>query len=173
MPRFGKELLRTESRTVGRFDSRYTGIDRDASGADTEYDPSGAAIFGPFTATMNQYLREDLGLKRPKPYEILTGNVYPWNYNNFTGKYVDATEELRSAMSANPYLKLFVACGYNDLATPHFAMRYTLNHLGLDSSLRENITVKDYEGGHMMYIFEPSLAALRQDLIRWLEATID
>lgn len=169
MPRFGKQLMRSDRRTVGRFDSRYVGIDRDASGANTEYDPSGSAIYGPFTATLNQYLRDDLGLKHPRPYEILTGNVQPWNYDNFTGKFVDATDELRSAMTSNPYLQLFVACGYNDLATPHFAMQYTLNHLGLDTTLRDNVTVKKYEGGHMMYIYEPSLIALRRDLLNWYD----
>lgn len=169
MPRFGKQLMRGDRRTVGRFDSRYVGIDRDATGANTEYDPSGSAIYGPFTATLNQYLREELGLKHPRPYEILTGNVHPWSYETFTGKYVDATDQLRSAMTSNPYLKLFVACGYNDLATPHFAMQYTLNHLGLDGSLRENVTVKRYEGGHMMYIYQPSLIALRRDLLKWYD----
>ncbi len=169
MSRFGKQLMRSDRRTIGRFDSRYVGIDRDAAGANTEYDPSGSAIYGPFTATMNQYLRDDLGLKHPRPYEILTGNVQPWSYDNFTGKYVDATDELRAAMTSNPYLKLFVACGYNDLATPHFAMQYTLNHLGLDPTLRDNVIVKKYEGGHMMYIYEPSLEILRKDLLSWYE----
>jgi carboxypeptidase C (cathepsin A) len=172
MPRFGKELLREQNRTVGRFDSRYVGIDRDAVGSDTEYDPSGAAIFGPFTATMNQYLRKELGVDQPRPYEILTGNVQPWNYEQFTGRYVDASEELRSAMSANPHLKLFVACGYYDLATPHFAMKYTLDHLGLDESLRNNICLKNYEGGHMMYIYEPSLQRLREDLASWYQEAV-
>ena len=95
---------------------------------------------------MNQYLREQLKYEQPRVYEILTGNVQPWNYDSFTGRYVDATESLRSAMTANPYLKLYVACGYYDLATPHFAMKYTLNHLGLDESLQSNITVSNFEG---------------------------
>jgi carboxypeptidase C (cathepsin A) len=173
MPRFGKELLREDERTVGRFDSRYTGIDRDLAGSDTEYDPSGAAIFGPFTATMNHYLRKELGIDQPRPYEILTGNVQPWNYEQFTGRYVDASEELRAAMSANPHLKLFVACGYYDLATPHFAMKYTLNHLALDPSLRENITLENYPGGHMMYIYEPSMVKLRKDLVSWFSSAME
>ncbi len=167
MSRFGKELLRKTDKTIGRFDSRFTGFDSDAAGATTEYDPSGAAIFGPFTATMNQYLREDLKYEQPRTYEILTGNVQPWNYDSFTGRYVDGSESLRSAMTGNPHFKLFVACGYYDLATPHFAMDYTLNHLGLDSSLRKNITVETYEGGHMMYIYEPAMQRLRENLVAW------
>ena len=37
--RFFKELLRDERRTVGRLDSRLTGIDRNAAGETIEYDP--------------------------------------------------------------------------------------------------------------------------------------
>ena len=42
--RFVKELIRSERKTVGRLDSRFTGIDRDAAGENFEYDPSLAAI---------------------------------------------------------------------------------------------------------------------------------
>lgn len=167
MSGFGKELLRDEAKAIGRFDSRYVGIDRDQAGSRTEYDPSGSAIFGPFTATMNHYLRDSLNYEQPRVYEILTGNVQPWNYDSFTGRYVDASESLRSAMTSNPYLKLYVACGYYDLATPHFAMEYTINHLGLDPSLRSNVTLSHFEGGHMMYIYEPSMKALRDQLVKW------
>lgn len=170
MSSFGKELLRTRGKTIGRFDSRYLGIDHDQAGSRTEYDPSGAAIFGPFTAAMNQYLREELKYEQPRVYEILTGNVQPWNYDSFTGRYVDATESLREAMTANSHLKVYVACGYYDLATPHFAMEYTLNHLDLDGSLRGNVTTDYYEGGHMMYIHEPSMVRLRESLVRWYDS---
>ncbi len=172
MSRFGKELMRTSRRTIGRFDSRFMGIDSESAGERTEYDPSGAAIFGPFTATMNQYLRETLGFKQPRTYEILTGKVHPWNYDSFTGRFVDGSESLRSAMTANPHLKLFVACGYYDLATPHFAMEYTLDHLGLDKSLKENVEVQHYEGGHMMYIYEPSMKRLRKHLVEWYKQAV-
>ena len=43
MRRFGKELLRDEGRTVGRYDSRYKGIDADDVGETPEYDPSGSS----------------------------------------------------------------------------------------------------------------------------------
>jgi len=167
MSSFGKELLREDAKTIGRFDSRYVGIDRDQAASRTEYDPSGSAIFGPFTATMNHYLRESLNYEQPRVYEILTGNVQPWNYETFTGRYVDASESLRSAMTSNPYLKLYVACGYYDLATPHFAMQYTINHLGLDDSLKKNVTLSHFEGGHMMYIYEPAMESLRDQLVKW------
>jgi carboxypeptidase C (cathepsin A) len=71
-------------------------------------------------------------------------------------------------MSINPHLKVFVANGYFDLATPYFATAYTFNRLGLDESLRGNVTQGFYEAGHMMYIHLPSLARMKQDLARFL-----
>ncbi|MDG2381508.1 MAG: peptidase S10 [Pirellulaceae bacterium] len=167
MSRFGKELLRDRGLTIGRFDSRYTGIDRDDAGERYEYDASGAAFFGPFTAVMNDYLRSELEYEDDRVYEILTGNVFPWSYNSFENRYVDASEMLRQAMIANPHLKLFAACGYYDLATPFFAMDYTINHLGLSPVRTGNITQTYYPAGHMMYVHEPSMKQLRADLLKW------
>jgi carboxypeptidase C (cathepsin A) len=169
MDRFGKELLRSKSRTIGRFDSRYVGIDRDDAGDGYEYDASGAAIFGPFAATLNDYVRRDLEYKEDRVYEILTGNVQPWSYRRFEGRYVDATDTLRKAMTANPYLKVFLACGYYDLATPHFAMMNTTNHLMLEPTLKANLQYGFYEGGHMMYIYQPAMVKLREDLLKFYE----
>ncbi len=79
--RFTKELLRAERKTVGRLDSRFTGTDRDAAGAAFEYDPSYAAIQGPYTPTVNQYVRQHLGFERDLPYEILANLSQNWSYN--------------------------------------------------------------------------------------------
>lgn len=68
----------------------------------------------------------------------------------------------------NPHLRVFVANGYYDLATPYLATRYTFDHLELDESRRANITTTYYEAGHMMYIHDPSLAQLRADLEAFL-----
>lgn len=172
MGRFGKELLRSRGLTIGRFDSRFTNRDRDDAGETYEFDASGAAIFGPFTATFNDYVRRELKFSDSRVYEILTGNVQPWSYKSFENRYVDASESLRRAMTANPSLKVFAACGYYDLATPHFAMDYTLDHLGLAKPLLPNITKKYYEGGHMMYIHEPSMVQLRADLLQFYSGAV-
>ncbi|MGH7201640.1 MAG: S10 family peptidase [Planctomycetaceae bacterium] len=172
MSRFGKELLRDERRTVGRFDSRYVGIDRDAAGDSSEYDPSAAAIFGPYTATLNEYLRTELGVEKDIKYEILTPRVRPWSYDRFENRYVNSIEPLREAMTKHPRLQVFVASGYYDLATPYFASEYTFNHLGLDPSLRKNVSMSDYRGGHMMYVDRPSLAKLKEDLDRFYEHAV-
>ncbi len=170
--RFVKELRRDERRTVGRLDSRFVGIDRDAAGEGYSYDPSYAAIQGPYTATLNDYVRRELAFESDLPYEILTGRVRPWNYGEYRNRYVNVAETLREAMTKNPSLKVFVASGYYDLATPYFATEYTFDHLGLDPSLRAQVSMATYESGHMMYIHLPSLAQLKLDLAGFIAAAV-
>lgn len=162
--RFAKELLRHERRTVGRLDSRFQGIDRDAAGERPEYDPSLANITGPYTATLYDYVRGDLRYESDLPYEVLNEKVWPWSYEGHQNRYVNVAETLRKTMSRNVHLRVFVASGTYDLATPYFATRYTLDHLGLDRSLADNIVSHTYEAGHMMYIHGPSLARLAADI---------
>lgn len=169
--RFTKELLRSQRRTVGRIDARFTGIDLDAAGEGPEYDPSIAAIMGPYTATLNDYVRGDLKFDSDLPYEILTGRVFPWSFKPYEGRYVDVGETLRSAMTQNPFLRVFVAKGYYDLATPFFAADYTFDHLGLDPSLRGHLTGAYYESGHMVYAHLPSLAKLKQDTAQFIRGS--
>jgi len=170
MTHFAKELLRDQRRTVGRFDSRFKGIDSNAVGARFEYDPSAEAIFGAFTATMNQYIETDLKWTKDAHYKILT-DVQPWDYG-IANQYLNVGETLRSVMTKNPFLRVFVGNGYYDLATPFFATEYTFNHLGLDESMSGHVTMKDYEGGHMMYIYRPSLIKLKSDLASFYEQTL-
>ncbi len=162
--RYVKELLRSKRLTVGRLDSRFTGVDRDAAGELFEFDPSYAAIQGPFTSTLNDYIRSELNYEQDIPYEILTESVHPWSYKEHQNEYVNVAETLRKAMAMNPYLKVFVASGYYDLATPYLATVYTFNHLSLETELQELVSMTFYEAGHMMYVHKPSLAQLKEDL---------
>lgn len=164
LPRFTKELMRDEGRTIGRLDSRFEGIDRDAAGEKPEYDPSYAAIYGPYTAMINDYLRTELKYDNDLTYEILTSRVRPWNFSTAQNKYLNVAETLREAMTQNPNLKVFVAAGYYDFATPFFAAEYTMNHLQLDPTLAKNIRLEHYESGHMVYIHKPSLEKLTRDV---------
>lgn len=170
---FTKELMRDERRTVGRLDSRFIGIDRTAIDDSYEYDPSLTAISGPYTATLNDYVRRELGFESDLPYEILTGRVHPWNYGDYQNRYLNVAETLRSAMTRNQDLHVLVASGYYDLATPYFATEYTFDHLQLDPVLQDNISMTYYESGHMMYIHYPSLIQLKVDIAEWMDAVLE
>jgi carboxypeptidase C (cathepsin A) len=167
--RFCKELLREERRTVGRLDSRFTGIDRDSAGEFPEEDPSMSAIMGPYTAALYDYLRGELKYESDLPYEILTPKVSPWSYAEFENRFVNVAETLRKAISNHQALKVHIANGYFDLATPYLATRYTFDHMGLEKGLRDNISMSYYEAGHMMYIHMNSIKRLKEDLANFIQ----
>jgi len=170
LSRFAKELRREDGITVGRLDSRYVGRDRDNAGERYEFDPSYAAILGIYTAALNAYLRESVGFESDLPYEILTGNVRPWNYEGpGTNRYTNTGERLRGAITRQPELQVFLASGIYDLATPYFAADYTMSHLMLPEPMRDNIETRYYEAGHMMYAHRPSLIKMKADLDAWYD----
>ncbi|MCA1591295.1 MAG: peptidase S10 [Acidobacteria bacterium] len=169
--RFDKELLRDQKRTVGRLDSRFKGLDALAVSETPDFDPSLAAIRPPYTAAFNSYVRSELGFKSDLEYYILGGGVGRWDFGVDNG-YADTSEALRSAFAKNPYMKLFVASGYYDLATPYFATQYTLAHMGIDPSLRNNVQTGFYEAGHMMYIDKTSIAQLKRDVSSFIQSAL-
>ena len=164
---FCKELLRDEKRALGRLDARFVGIMASAEGQTFDFDPSMNAITPPYNAVFNQYVREALGYKTDQNYEILSFEVNRnWQYPG--GEFPDTSEGLRAAFAKNPFMKVLVAQGYYDLATPFQAAYYSLSHMGLDASLRDNVIIAEYEAGHMMYLHEASLAKLKRDAARFI-----
>lgn len=166
---FCKELLRERKRTVGRLDSRFQGIDASAIGAGTEYDPSMSAVQPAYTAIFNQYVRRDLGYKTDETYRVIGGLSGRWDWGLARQGFVETSTSLREALSKNPHMKILIAAGRYDLATPYQAVNYSLAHMRLDPSLRENFRVKTYDAGHMMYIHGPSRHALTKDVERFLK----
>ncbi|HKE58645.1 MAG TPA: hypothetical protein VKB46_18160 [Pyrinomonadaceae bacterium] len=165
---FRKELLRSERRSIGRLDSRFKGYDSNLASDSTEYDPSEAAIRPPYTSTFNNYVRSELNYKTDLEYYILGGGIGPWNWGT-NNNYVDTSTALRNALAKNPYLKVFVAMGYYDMATPYYAVEYTLHHISIDPTLLKNVDTGYYEAGHMMYIDEKSLGKLRSDVEKFVQ----
>jgi carboxypeptidase C (cathepsin A) len=163
--RFCRELLRDRNRTIGRIDARFTGIDRFPDGDALENDPSIDAVLGPYASAFNDYVRRELGYESELPYEVLSLTVHEaWDYEDFKNAHVDVSETLRETMSRNPFMRVYVANGYYDLATPHHATEYTFSHLGLDPSLRPNVRMSYFESGHMMYVHAESRRRLAADL---------
>jgi carboxypeptidase C (cathepsin A) len=161
--RFQKELLRDRGLTVGRLDSRYVGEDLDDAGENPEEDPSFYGIDGAYTATVNSYLRDTLGVDLDRPYSIIGGLGAPWDWKlggEGRPSYLNVAPWVGTAMRQNAGLHVFVACGYYDFATPFFAAEYSLNRAGV---VPERVQYAYYEAGHMMYVHHPSLAALQRD----------
>lgn len=169
---FNRELLRDQMRTVGRIDSRFVGIYGLSRALAGQYDPSMAAVTAPYTSTFNQYVRTELEYKSDEVYHILGTGVGSWDWGPSGRGYPDTSVSLRSALNQNPHMKLFVASGYFDLATPYFATEYTLSHMELDPSVRRNIRVEEYEAGHMMYIHDESLAKLKREVASFIDGAV-
>lgn len=173
--RFQKLLFKDQ--IVGRFDTRITGESPDAVDTYADYDPSLSYFLPAYTGAFNIYVRDHLGYENDLQYEVLSPRVGPWNWGD-SGRggsrqgplYVG--DNLGSAMRKNPHLKVLVASGYFDLATPYFASDYTFAHIPLSKSLRQNITYTYYTGGHMMYHEKASLKTLHKDIAAFIEATL-
>jgi carboxypeptidase C (cathepsin A) len=162
MSHFCKELLKQDRRSIGRFDARYQGIESSAASGAPSFDPSLAGVRAPYTSTFNNYIRVELGYKTDVPYYILGEGVDRWDWQREMG-YPATTSDLREAMTKNPHMKVLIASGYYDLATPYRAVEHTLAAQGFDPTLRKNIRIERYESGHMMYVHGPSLHKLKHD----------
>jgi carboxypeptidase C (cathepsin A) len=170
--RFQKELLRNERRTVGRLDSRFQGIDHDAAGETPESDAASAAFQSAIVASFNAYAHDKLGyvtddLYRPTSYREVNRD---WDFRHRNAPMPDMAEDLRSAMSSNPRLKIFSANGYYDFATPFFETEYTMSHMGLEPAIEKNVVYGFYPSGHMIYIHPPSRKQMKQDLAKFYDA---
>jgi carboxypeptidase C (cathepsin A) len=173
---FRKRLLLDENRVMGRYDTRLLGIDRPGVSAQAGEDPSYSAVQAPFTQMFNDYIRTELNYKSDAPYHILDFAVNrQWNWQNaapgFPG-YPDVAPSLRSALVENPYLRVMVAEGYYDLATPFYEVEYTLNHLQLEPEYQSHLIQHHYESGHMVYTSTKSRDKLRQDVRAFIQGAL-
>ncbi len=167
---FVNELLRKERQVVGFMDSRFTAANLYPA-VPSIFDPAVATVRPPFTATFSDYVRRELGFRSDLEYFTLGGGIGQWDWEA-KNRYADTSDNLRNTFAKNPYMKVFIASGYFDLATPYFAAEYTLAHLGLTSALRNNITTSRYRAGHMMYLDEASLVKLKRDVAEFISSTL-
>jgi carboxypeptidase C (cathepsin A) len=153
---------------VGRLDSRYLGIDREAAGENPEYDPAIADWNGPFANAVNRYLREELAYNPELQYNVW-GNVRPWDRTSPT----PPGDMLRQAMRQNPYLKVLIQAGYYDAATDYFGAQYAISHLQPGGEFRDRFRFAWYESGHMMYLRKPDLAKANDDLRAFMQWALE
>ncbi len=160
---FCKALKREERRHVGRLDSRFMSWDHDVVDDMPEFDPSMNGIIPPFSSVLNPYFRTELGYESDVEYHIIRSLGGEWDWGSAMKGYSDTSDNLRAAMAKNPYMKVFIASGYYDLATPYYATEYTVSHMNLDSSVRGNIQIEEYPTGHMIYIDQDALVKMNDD----------
>jgi carboxypeptidase C (cathepsin A) len=167
--RFRKELLRAQRLTVGRLDGRFTALDADAAGERQEFDPSSTALAGAYVALFQEYVKNVLKWETDLHYPT-SGNVRPWKY--VENRYMDMTDALRLTMAKNPFLKVFVVCGYFDMATYVGGAEYNFTHLAYDRQITDRVSFGYYDAGHMMYIRPSAQAKLKQDAAAFIRSAI-
>jgi carboxypeptidase C (cathepsin A) len=168
---FTKELLRNRGETVGRVDSRFKGDSINLLGEQAFYDPFSSSIGPPFLAAFMDYYRADLNVITDEEY-VVSGELWMnWDWGHkqpdtggFKLPFPNTLVDLSLAMKQNPNMKVLYQQGYFDLATPHLATKYYIDHMDITPELRKNVSLKMYEAGHMMYIHEPSMVKYKQDL---------
>lgn len=150
---FRQQLLRDEHMTIGRLDTRFKSINQDPLSEDASYDPQGSAIGPAFVSVFMDYYYRDLKMDKSVPYQISSNEVNrEWDWTHY-GDVAATTDNLAEAMSHNPKLKVLVLNGYYDMADTFFwGSEYVFDHMGLEKKIKQNITNKYYEAGHMMYI---------------------
>jgi carboxypeptidase C (cathepsin A) len=168
---FTKELLRDRGETAGRIDSRFKGNSINRIGEAMSYDPMLSGIGPSYLAAFMDYYRNDLQVEGISDYKVFGGLFSKWDWTHkqpdvdvMKLPFANTSVDLAYAMTQNPGMKVLVQQGYYDLATPHLATEYYMDHLNIADGLRENIQFVYYESGHMMYVHEPSLVKYKNDL---------
>lgn len=174
--RFNKELLREKGITVGRVDSRFVGNTINRIGENAVYDPMLSAIGPGYLAAFMDYYRNDLEVEDVGNYTVF-GNIFlQWDWSHaqpdvpgFKLPFPNTAIDLAFAMKQNPSMRVLVQQGYYDLATPHLATEYFVDHMDITEEQRNNINIAYYEAGHMMYIHEASLEKYKMDLAEFVQ----
>jgi carboxypeptidase C (cathepsin A) len=163
---FWKELLRSEGHTVGRLDSRYKGLDKMEAGVNPDYNAELTSWLHSFTPAINYYFRNHLDFSTDIKYNMF-GSVGPWDRSgDNTG------ENLRQAMAQNPYLHVLTQSGYFDGATTYFNAKYNMWQLDPSGRMKDRLSFKGYESGHMMYLRREDLENANEDLRDFIKKTL-
>jgi carboxypeptidase C (cathepsin A) len=178
LQQFNVELERAQGLTTGRYDARYTQPTYDILSEYAEDDPSYTSVRGAFTAAFNSYEREELKVVQERPYIALSGEVggsWDWKHRSPNGSGFfpgspNVAGDLTQAILTNPHLHVQVENGFYDMATPFFATEYTMDHLFLPAHLRDNIALKYYGAGHMMYLHHDDLNDLKANIAAFIDA---
>jgi carboxypeptidase C (cathepsin A) len=165
--RFQSALLRANGEVTGRYDGRVAA--KASEGRRGQADPSYDSVAPAFLSAFTAYARTELNWATDRSYAVLPSTVVNnWNFrrSGFFGRVLAPTviPDLRDAMQKNPNLRVFAGNGLFDLATPFYTTEYELANVGLDPTVRSRITLATYPSGHMIYLSDEALRALRTDL---------
>ena len=143
---------------IGRYDARVAAPAGSALAA--QGDPSSTFIVPSFSAAIASHLSNNLNYTNPSQYTLLSNAIQTWNFAHDGRALPDMIPDLAAAMTLNPRLKVLSLAGWHDLATPFHQTERDLARLGSNT----NITIRNYNGGHMTYLDDASRVLQRSDL---------
>jgi carboxypeptidase C (cathepsin A) len=161
---FRREFDRRGGKVTGRYDASVLGDDPFPDSTSSHFgDPSGDALIAPLTSAAVDLYTRKLNWRPDGSYELLNGSVERgWDFGRSLSP-VESITELRQILALDPKLKLLVAHGLFDLATPYFGSKIQLDQLPAFAS-PERVKLAVYAGGHMFYSRDTSRKALRTDV---------
>jgi len=164
--RFARELLKSEQKTLSYYDASVTGIDPfpDREGNEAP-EPGLAGSQRLFVSGINHLLRSELNVETDRKYEILSHDVNrDWKRDDKSHVFeapAGAIDDLRYAMSVNPFMKVLIVHGYFDMVTPYFSSERLVEQMKLLPEQKENLFIQHFHGGHMFYTWDKSRADFR------------
>ncbi len=161
---FRREFDRRNGRVTGRYDASVSGFDPYPDSSFHRFgDPSGEPLAAPLTSAAVDLTRRNLNWRPDGSYQLLNGAVHgAWDF----GRGINPPEslsQLRQVLALDPKLKLLVAHGLFDLATPYFGSKILLDQLPAYGS-PERVKLVVYPGGHMFYSRDGARQAFRSEV---------
>ena len=164
---FREMLLRDKKLALGAYDARVTADDGDQSQNYPTIEPFMRVVGSVAAATMNAYLRQELKYEQDLPYEVLAPQG---NWNHEKNRYSSVNNDLASALTNNPHMRVLCTVGWADLVTPADNIIHSIRHMDLPDEARPRIQIAEYESGHMMYTFQPDMKKLHADITTFIKA---
>ena len=107
---------------------------------DGESDPSSASCDIAFPVAVNEYITDELGFQTDRPYVVQSDEVNKkWKFG-LDNQSISQENTIYEAMSKNPFLKVWVLCGYYDAATPFYAAEWVYDHVFINDRLQDNLS---------------------------------
>ncbi|WP_024510628.1 peptidase S10 [Bradyrhizobium sp. ARR65] len=159
---FRREFDRRDGKVTGRYDASVLGTDPYPDSSFFHFgDPSGDRLVAPLTSAAVDLTTRKLNWRPDGSYETLNGAVErAWDFGHSL-RPLESMSDLRQIVALDPKLKVLVAHGLFDLATPYFGSQIALDQLPPFAS---RVRLAVYPGGHMFYSRDASRQAFRTEV---------
>ncbi len=158
-----REVHRSEGKLGSVYDSNVTSFDPFPYAPEQRSgDPLLESIIAPTTTAMVDFITHVVGWKTDARYNALSYDVNrQWDRGEDLRR--GAVQDLRSAVAADPKLRVVIAHGWNDLSCPFMGSVLTVDQMPVMGDANR-VQVHEYPGGHMFYSRASSQAGLHKDV---------